>query len=164
MPASSDRPRSDTASRQISASPDTLYRAFVDPTSLMKWLPPSGMTGRALEYDFRVGGRYRIELRHEGEAPAGSGKTTDRTDVTKGRFIELVPGRRITQSVEFESGDPAFAEEMMITWSIEPTPEGAMVRVTAADVPSGISKEDHDAGLRSSLDNLARFVDRRPVA
>jgi uncharacterized protein YndB with AHSA1/START domain len=158
MPGSSDRRRSDTASRQISASPDVLYRAFVEPTTLMQWLPPAGMTGRTLEYDFRVGGRYRIELRHEDAASDGSGKTTDRTDVTKGRFIDLVPGRRITQSVEFESGDPAFAGEMTMTWSFEPTPDGAMVRVTADNVPSGISKEDHDAGLSSSLDNLARFV------
>jgi uncharacterized protein YndB with AHSA1/START domain len=153
--------RSDTASRLISASPATLYQAFVDPKSLMKWLPPSGMSGQALEYDFRVGGRYRIELRHEGEESIGSGKTTDRTDVTKGRFIELIPGRRVAQSVEFESSDPAFAGEMTLTWSFEPAPAGAMVRVTADNVPTGITKADHDVGLRSSLDNLARFVDRQ---
>ncbi len=89
-----------------------------------------------------------------------SGKTTGGSDITLGRFVELVPGRRIVQSVEFESSDRAYSGEMTMTWSFEPAPEGAMVTVTADNVPGGISKADHDAGLRSSLDNLARFVER----
>ena len=125
----------------------------------MQWLPPAGMTGRVLEYDFRDGGRYRIELRYADETSA-SGKTTGDTDVTGGRFVQLVPGRRIVQSVEFESSDPAFAGEMTMTWSFEPAPEGALVTITADNVPGGISQADHDAGLRSSLDNLAGFVER----
>jgi uncharacterized protein YndB with AHSA1/START domain len=151
--------RSDTASRVIAASPDTIYQAFAHAASLMQWLPPAGMSGRALEYDFRDGGRYRIELRYEDGTSTPSGKTTDRTDISKGRFLELVPGRRITQSVEFESSDPAFAGEMTMTFSLEPAAEGTMVTVTADNVPGGISKADHDAGLRSSLDNLAGFVE-----
>jgi uncharacterized protein YndB with AHSA1/START domain len=159
MSLNSGRQRSDTASRVIGAPPDTIYQAFSHPASLMQWLPPSGMSGRALEYDFRDGGRYRIELRYEDGTSTGSGKTTDRTDITNGRFLQLVPGRRIRQSVEFESSDPTFAGEMTMTWSFEPASEGAMVTVTADNVPSGISKADHDAGLRSSLDNLAGFVE-----
>lgn len=154
-----DRRRSDTASRAIGASPDTIYQAFEHAASLLQWLPPSGMSGRALEYDFRPGGRYRIELRYDNVMSTASGKTTDRTDISKGHFLELVPGRRIKQSVEFESSDQAFAGEMTLTWSFEPAPEGAMVTVTADNVPSGISKADHDAGLKSSLDNLARLVE-----
>lgn len=125
----------------------------------MQWLPPAGMTGRGLEYDFRGGGRYRIELRYADETSA-PGKTTGGTDITRGRFVELVPGRRIVQSVEFESSDPAFAGEMTMTWSFEAAPGGALVTVTADNVPSGIRKADHDAGLRSSLDNLAGFFER----
>jgi uncharacterized protein YndB with AHSA1/START domain len=144
----------------IAASPDVIYAAFASAESLMQWLPPSGMTGRALEYDFREGGRYRIELRYE--HPSGSGgKTTEQTDITTGRFVQLLPGRRITQSVEFESSDPAFAGEMMMTWSFDPAPAGTTVAITADNVPNGIGKADHDAGLKSSLDNLAGFVERR---
>jgi hypothetical protein len=73
--------------------------------------------------------------------------------------LQLVPGRRIWQSVEFESSDPTFAGEMTMTWSFDPASEGAMVTVTADNAPSDISKADHDAGLRSSLDNLAGFVE-----
>jgi uncharacterized protein YndB with AHSA1/START domain len=144
----------------IGASPATMFDAFVSAASLMKWLPPSGMSGRALEYDFREGGSYRIELRYDAGTSSGSGKTTDRSDITSGHFLELVPGRRIKQSVAFESSDPAFAGEMTMTWSFEAAPGGTRATVTADNVPSGISQADHDAGLRSSLDQLARFVER----
>ena len=80
------------------------------------------------------------------------------TDITAGRFLALEPGRRIVQTVEFESADPAFAGTMVMTWTLEPTPDGTEVTVSAANVPSGISAEDHAAGLASSLENLARFV------
>lgn len=151
--------RSDTAALVIDASPRTVYQAFVDPVSLMEWLPPSGMRGRALEYDFREGGRYRIELTYE--SGIGSGKTSDRTDVSAGRFIELIAGRRIKQTVEFESKDPTLAGEMTMTWSFDAAPGGVNVSIVADNVPSGISKAQHDDGLRSSLENLASFVARR---
>jgi uncharacterized protein YndB with AHSA1/START domain len=153
--------RTDTASRLISAPTHKVYQAFVHSASLMTWLPPSGMSGRALEYDFREGGRYRIELRYEEAVGTGSGKTTSHTDITQGRFLELVPGQRISQSVEFESSDPAFAGEMTMTWSFDPATKGSSVTVTADNVPVGISKADHDAGLRSSLDQLADFVEHQ---
>lgn len=127
----------------------------------MAWLPPGGMTGRALEYDFREGGRYRIELTYTGDEHGDAGKTTGRTDVTSGRFLTLEPGKRIVQSVEFESADEAFAGEMTMNWTFETVPEGAHVTVTAKNVPPGITQEDHDAGLRASLENLARFLSKR---
>ena len=157
----STRRRTDSASRVIGARPDAIYQAFAQPASLMRWLPPSGMSGQVLEYDFSDGGHYRIELHYDDITSAGSGKTTDRTDITKGRFLELLPNRRIKQSVEFESSDPAFAGEMTMTWLFEPAPEGSIVTVTAENVPSGISKTDHDAGLKSSLDHLADVVERQ---
>lgn len=124
----------------------------------MRWLPPSTMTGRALEYDFREGGRYRIALTYDEAAPAGAGKTEGRTDVSNGRFLAIEPGRRIVQSVEFESTDAAFAGEMLLSWLFEPTAAGTKVTIKAENVPAGISQTDHDAGLRSSLENLAKFV------
>lgn len=161
MSANADGRRSDAATRVIGASPDTIYQAFANAASLMQWLPPSGMSAQALEYDFRKGGRYRIELRYDEKMSTESGKTTDRTDVTNGRFLELLPGRYIKQSVEFESSDPAFTGEMTMTWSFDTAADGTIVTVTADNVPNGISKADHDAGLRSSLENLAAFVERR---
>jgi uncharacterized protein YndB with AHSA1/START domain len=149
--------RTDTASLVIAAKPHTIYRAFADPDALMAWLPPGNMTGRVLEYDFREGGRYRIELRYD-EAGPDAGKTSERTDISSGRFLSLKPGERIVQSVEFESTSASFAGEMVMTWTFEPLDEHTRVTITAEDVPAAISKADHDAGLRSSLENLARHL------
>ena len=151
--------RTDTATRLVHASPDALYRAFIDPEALMAWLPPTGMSGRALLFEPREGGRYRIELALEGEEHEAAGKTTERTDVASGRFLALVPDRRIVQTVEFDSSDPAFAGTMVMTWSLEPSAGGTRVTITAENVPPGISAEDHAAGLASSLENLAGWVE-----
>lgn len=149
--------RTDTSSLVIAAPPAALYRAFANANALMGWLPPGDMSGRTLEYDFRVGGRYIIELTYA-EVPSGGGKSTSRTDVTRGKFIALEPNERIVQTVEFDSADPAFAGEMRMTWTFEPAPEGTLVTITAENVPSGIRPEDHAEGLRSSLANLSSFV------
>ncbi len=151
--------RTDSATRLVRASPEAVYRAFVDPSALMAWLPPEGMSGRALLLEPWPGGRYRIELRLEGGGHEVGGKTTERTDVTSGRFLEVVPGRRIVQSVEFESADPAFAGTMEMVWELDPAAAATTVTVIARNVPSGISARDHAAGLASSLENLARFVE-----
>jgi len=149
--------RTDTAIRLIHASPEAIHAAFTDPEALMAWLPPDGMSGRALLFEPWEGGRYRIELALEGE---GHGKTTERTDIASGRFTEIVPGRRIVQTAEFDSADPAFAGTMIMSWSFKRAPGGTAVTVVAQDVPPGIAAEDHEAGLASSLANLARFVER----
>ena len=151
--------RTDSASRLVDAPPSAAYRALLDRAALVTWLPPEGMTGRVLEFDVRTGGRYRLELAYQ--AP-GAGKTSAGTDISSGRFLELEPDRRIVQSVEFESDDAAFAGEMIMTWSFEETSDGRTeVTVTAENVPAGISKADHDAGLASSLENLDRYLSAR---
>ena len=151
--------RTDTATRLVRAAPDAIYRAFVDPEALIAWLPPRGMSGRVLLFEPSEGGRYRIELALDGNRHDGSGKTTERTDLVSGRFLALEPGRRIVQSVEFDSADPAFAGTMEMIWSLDPAPEGTRVTVAARHVPRGIRAEDHETGLASSLENLARFVE-----
>ena len=123
----------------------------------MQWLPPPGMRGRALEYDFREGGRYEIELVYEDES-GDYGKTTGQSDVSRGKFLTLEPGRRIVQSVQFESDDPAFGGEMRLTWSLEPVDGGTRVTVVAENVPPGISARDHEQGLNASLKNLTQLL------
>lgn len=150
--------RTDSATRFIAASADVIYRAFVDPAAWPRWLPPEGMTGEIYEFDARPGGVYRMALTYRGDHP-NAGKTSDDTDVVEGRFAELVPNHRVVQIVTFQSDDPAFAGEMRMTWSISPKAGGADVSITAENVPHGISKADHDAGLRSTLENLARLVE-----
>ena len=74
--------------------------------------------------------------------------------------FEIVPGVRVVQAVEFVSDDPAFHGSMSMTWEVTAVDGGTRVDITAADVPDGISAEDHAAGLRSSLDNLAAYLER----
>ena len=158
MAANLQQGRTDSANRFIAASADVIYRAFVDPAAWPQWLPPEGMTGRVYEFDARPGGKYRMALTHDGDH-ANAGKTSDDTDIVEGRFVELIPNERVVQLVTFQSDDPQFAGEMRMTWRLSPAPGGTDVSIVAENVPAGISKEDHDIGLRSTLDNLARFVE-----
>jgi uncharacterized protein YndB with AHSA1/START domain len=150
-------PHTDTASRAIRARPEKVYAALVDPRALAAWLPPTGMTGRFERYDLRPGGSYRMVLTFI-DAPAGRGKATADTDIVEARFVDLVPGVRVVQAVNFVSDDPAFAGTMTMTWEVSALDEGSRVDITARDVPDGISAEDHAAGLTSSLRNLAEYL------
>ncbi len=159
MKAASGAGRTDSASRVIQASPSTLYRAFVDPAALVSWLPPKGMKAHLVAFGPRAGGTYRMTLTYESPDPSTPGKTSENTDVVQGRFLELVPDERVVQQVEFESEDPAFAGVMTMTWSLAAVPGGTRVTILCENVPEGIRKEDHDTGLRSTLENLAAHVE-----
>lgn len=155
----SSKKRIDYASRVIKQSPEKIYKAFVDPEALVSWLPPKGMDGRIVEFDACAGGAYRMSLTYLDKDHSAKGKSTEDTDIVKGRFLELVPNERIVQAVEFQSDDPAFAGEMIMTWALASVPEGTEVTIVCENVPEGIRKEDHDVGLRSSLENLADYIE-----
>jgi uncharacterized protein YndB with AHSA1/START domain len=97
--------------------------------------------------------------------PAGPdvrGKSSDDSDVVEARYVDIVPDDRVVQAVDFDSDDPAFAGTMTMTWSVQAVDRGTRVQITAEDVPDGISADDHAAGLTSSLENLARYVESGP--
>ncbi|SDZ85260.1 Uncharacterized conserved protein YndB, AHSA1/START domain [Thalassobacillus cyri] len=150
--------RIDTASRKIMASPQTIYQSFLNPESLITWLPPKGMSGHIDRFEPREGGAYKVTLTYETEH-SNPGKTTEKTDVAQGEFLELVPDKRIVQSVKFNSEDPSFSGEMIQTWFLEAIIGGIKVTIVCENVPEGIGKEDHDMGLRSTLENLAIFTE-----
>jgi uncharacterized protein YndB with AHSA1/START domain len=152
-------PRTDTASRVIAVPPEQVYAALVDPEALTAWLPPDGMSGRFERFDPRPGGRYRLVLTY-GDASASPGKATADSDIVEARFLDLVPGVRVVQEVDFISDDPAYSGTMTMTWEITPVDGGTRVDITAVGVPDGISPEDHAAGLASSLANLARYLEQ----
>ena len=152
-------PRTDSASRVVAAPPARVYAAFVDEEALVAWLPPQGMTARFERFDLRPGGSYRLVLTYT-DAATASGKATPDSDIVEARFVALVPEIRVVQAVDFASDDPAFAGTMTMTWEVSAVDGGTRVQITAADVPDGISAEDHAKGLASSLANLARYVER----
>ena len=151
-------PRTDRASRIIDAPVERVFNALVDREALESWLPPVGMTGRFERFDATPGGSYRMVLTYADPSDS-RGKSSPGADVVEARFVDIVPNDRVVQAVDFVSEDPAFAGTMTMTWTVRAVDGGPRVEITADDVPDGISRDDHAAGLTSSLDNLARYVD-----
>ncbi|GAB3899143.1 SRPBCC family protein [Kibdelosporangium lantanae] len=156
-------PRTDTAFRVIAAPLEHVYAALVDPDALTTWLPPDGMSGRFDRFDARPGGSYRLILTYA-DASGTPGKATADSDVVEARFVDIVPGVRVVQAVDFVSDDPAYAGTMTMTWEVTAAGAGTRVEIRADDVPDGISAEDHAAGMASSLANLAAHVEKAPKA
>lgn len=149
--------RTDCASRTIDAPLPRVFAALIDRDDLLAWLPPAGMIGSFEHFDPRPGGSYRLVLRYDD--PTGApGKSSAGTDVVDVRYVDIVADDRVVQAVDFVSDDPAFAGTMTMTWAVRAVDDGTMVEITAADVPDGISAEEHAEGLASSLDNLARHL------
>jgi uncharacterized protein YndB with AHSA1/START domain len=151
--------RTDSAYRVIAAPPDRVYAALADPDALAGWLPPAGMTGRFERFDFRPGGSYRLVLTYA-DASTAQGKATADSDIVEARFVDIVPGTRVVQAVDFVSDDPAYAGTMTMTWQVTAVDTGTRVDIRAVDVPAGISAADHAAGLASSLANLAAHLEQ----
>jgi uncharacterized protein YndB with AHSA1/START domain len=149
-------------SRIIAAPRRRIYDACMDPAALVAWLPPRGMHGQVLAFDPRPGGGYRMTLTYD--APSGGrGKTTADSDAVAVRFVELVPGERIVQAVDFASDDAAYGGTMTMTWRFADAPGGTEVSVSVENAPAGVSEADHQAGIKSSLENLAAFVGGAPT-
>jgi uncharacterized protein YndB with AHSA1/START domain len=151
-------PRTDTGSRVITAPPGRVWAALIDPEALLAWLPPGGMTGRFERFDARPGGSYRMVLTYA-DASGAPDKATADSDIVEARFVDIVPGERVVQAVDFVSDDPAYAGTMIMTWEVTAVDAGTRVDIVAEDVPDGVSATDHAAGLASSLTNLAAFVE-----
>ncbi len=151
-------PRTDSATRLINAPISLVFEALVDRTALQTWLPPDDMTGHFERFDPTPGGSYRLVLTYA-DPSESRGKSTSDSDVVEVRFLEVVANDRVVQAVDFESDAPEFAGTMTMTWSVRVEAGGTRVEIVADDVPDGISAEDHAAGLASSLENLAGFVE-----
>ena len=143
-------------SRVVRARPEELYTAFLDPTALIDWLPPAEMTGEIHEFDARVGGGYRMSLFYPPDERAFRGKTSDREDMVRVRFVELAPPRRIVEAVSFVTTDPAFFGEMTMMATFEEVLGGTEVKLVLKNLPPGLRAEDNEAGSRLSLEQLAR--------
>ncbi|WP_123040539.1 SRPBCC family protein [Cohnella candidum] len=159
MSISSNNKRIDSVSRVIKASPQTIYKSFIDPEALVSWLPPKGMKGQIYEFDATNGGAYRMSLTYTDTKHAMPGKSSENTDIVKGRYLEFVPNERIVQLVEFESADPAYAGTMIMTWIFAEVSEGTEVTIVCENVPEGIRQDDHLLGMNASLENLALFTE-----
>lgn len=148
--------RSDTANRLIKATAARVYHALTDKAQFAIWIAPEGAHALVDHFDPRPGGSLQITLIF---GRSGGGKTTANTDTVKGRFLELHKDRSVRQEFVFESDEPALAGTMTMTWDLTAAAGGTAVKVVADNVPAGISEEDHQVGMESSLANLARLVE-----
>jgi len=146
-------------SKFIKAPQEALYNAFTDPAALAVWLAPGDMTGYVHNFDYRVGGGYQMSLYYPSSGKNSRGKTSEREDRYTTRFVELAPPGRIVEAISFDSVDPAFSGEMIMVVTLEAEGDGTTVSILFKDIPSGIRPEDNEAGTRSTLEKLARYVE-----
>ena len=137
-----------TLHRVFRAPPDRLYRAFLDPDAMAKWLPPHGFTGRVLSMDARVGGRYRMQF---------TNFSNGQSHAFGGEYLELVPGERIVHTDSFD--DPNLPGEMRTTITFRPVLVGTEVTAVQEGIPAVIPTEMCYLGWQESLQLLALLVE-----
>jgi uncharacterized protein YndB with AHSA1/START domain len=141
-------PHTVTFQRVLRAPVERVFRAFIDPDAMAKWLPPNGFTGRVHEMDARVGGGYRMSFTHLGNGQSHS---------FDGTFLELVPGERIRHTDRFD--DPNLPGEMVTTISFRPVLVGTELNIEQAGIPDPIPPEACCLGWQESLALLALLVE-----
>jgi uncharacterized protein YndB with AHSA1/START domain len=146
-------------SRIIRAPREAVYRACLDPHAVARWRVPDNMTARVHAFEAREGGVYRMSLTYRDLTQSPRGKTSDHTDTFEGRFVELVPGRRIVEAIAFEAADPRFAGVMTFTTSLADAGDGTEVTILCEDLPPGVRPEDNEEGCRQSLAKLAALLE-----
>ena len=134
--------------RVLTASPEKVYRAFLEADALAKWLPPNGFACTVQHLEAKVGGTFRMSFRNF---------TSGASHAFGGEYAELVPGERLRYSDKFE--DPALPGEMDVTVTFRKVSVGTAVEIVQAGVPDAIPPEACYLGWQESLRNLARLVE-----
>ena len=134
--------------RVLRAPADRLYRAFLDPAAMVKWLPPHGFTGTVHEMDARVGGGYRMSF---------TNFSTGSSHSFGGRYTDLVEGARIAYTDQFEN--PGLPGEMRVTVVFKPVSCGTEVDIVQEGIPAAIPVEFCYLGWQESLALLAQLVE-----
>ncbi len=134
--------------RVISAPPERVYRAFLEPEAIVKWNAPHGFVARIDHLDARVDGEYRMSFINFGTGTAHS---------FGGRYLELVPNKRIVSTDTFD--DPNLPGEMKMTYTFRKVSCGTELHITQEGLPDVIPPEACHLGLQQSLDLLALLVE-----
>ena len=133
--------------RVFKTTPERLYKAFINPEAMVKWLPPNGFTGKVDKMDARVGGSYHMSF---------TNFTTGSSHSFGGEYLELVPGKRIVHTDRFDAG---LVGTMTVTIEMKKVLVGTEVNITQEGVPDIIPVEACYLGWQESLRNLARLVE-----
>ena len=134
--------------RVLRAAPEKIYKAFLDPDAMAKWLPPNGFTGNVQQMDAKVGGSYKMSF---------TNFTTGKSHSFGGKYVELTPHKRIRYTDKFD--DPTLPGEMQTTVTLKKVSCGTELNIVQEGVPSVIPPEACYLGWQESLALLAKLVE-----
>jgi uncharacterized protein YndB with AHSA1/START domain len=134
--------------RVLATTPEKLYRAFLEPDAMAKWLPPNGFACTVHSMDAKVGGTFRMSFRNF---------TTGDSHSFGGEYIELVPHARIRYTDRFE--DPNLPGDIQVTVTLNKVSLGTELHIVQENLPDAIPVEACYLGWQQSLRNLARLVE-----
>ena len=134
--------------RVFRAPAERVYRAFIDPEAMVKWLPPRGFTAKVHEIDVRVGGGHRMSFTNFGTGSSHS---------FGGRYVELTPHTRLRYTDKFD--DPNLPGEMQVTVTLRAVSCGTDVEIVQENVPSVIPADGCYVGWGESLMQLATLIE-----
>ncbi len=134
--------------RVLRAPPERVYKAFLDPDAMAKWLPPNGFTGKVHHMDARVGGSHKMSF---------TNFTTGKSHSFGGTYVELKPNERIRYTDKFD--DPNLPGEMQATVTLKRVSCGTELNIVQEGVPEVIPAEMCYLGWQESLVLLAKLVE-----
>ncbi len=134
--------------RVLRATPERIYRAFLDADATAKWLPPYGFTCKVHHLDAKVGGTFKMSFTN---FSSGNGHAFG------GEYRELVANERIRYSDKFD--DPNLPGEMETTVSLKPVSCGTELNIVQSGLPDAIPVEMCYLGWQESLAQLATLVE-----
>ena len=134
--------------RVLRATPERIYRAFLDADAMAKWLPPNGFTGKVHQLDAKVGGTYKMSF---------TNFTTGKSHAFGGEFLELLPHERIRYSDKFDA--PNLPGAMHTTVSLKAVSCGTELNIVQEGIPDAIPVEACYLGWQESLILLAKLVE-----
>ena len=134
--------------RVLRATPERIYRAFLDADAMAKWLPPNGFTGKVHQLDAKVGGTYKMSF---------TNFATGHSHSFGGEYLELEPDERIRHTDRFD--DPNLPGEMQTTVSLTQVSCGTALNVVQEGIPAVIPPEACYLGWQESLMLLAQLVE-----
>ena len=134
--------------RVLRTPPERLYRAFIDPDAMVKWLPPNGFTAKVHNIDARVGGSYKMSFTN-----FSSGKSHS----FGGEYLELVPNERLRYVDRFDN--PGLPGEMTVTVNLKKVSVGTEIKIVQEGIPDAIPAEACHLGWQESLALLTLLVE-----
>lgn len=134
--------------RVIAATPEKIYRAFLNPDALAKWIPPNGFTCKVHHMDAKVGGTFKASF---------TNFTTEKSHSFGGEYRELVQNERLRYTDNFD--DPNLSGEILVTVTLKKVSVGTELTIMQEGIPSVIPLEACYLGWQESLANLARLVE-----